>query len=195
MIQGTDTIIFCEDDVLDLTGDDILSSTEDIFSFDNNDTISLTDWVSPLSTSLSSGLTYSAYPATTVNVSSGSTGGTLSTSSGSSGATLSTTLNNGLMWNNTPYTATASGTVNSWTTYNQPQVLRVSGDAEFEGEIKVKGVNLTERLDAIEERLGILRPNNDLEGKWEKLKKLGDEYRKLEQEILEGENIWDMLKK
>lgn len=119
---------------------------------------------------------------------------------GAVGATLSTTLTNGLMWNNnTTYGATASPYVNAttgaWTTYQQPQVLRVSGDAEFDGDIKIKGVNLTDRLDAIEERLGILRPNNDLEGKWEKLKKLGEEYRKLEKEILEGESIWDMLKK
>jgi len=54
---------------------------------------------------------------------------------------------------------------------------------------------LDERLNAIEERLGILRPNNDLEGRWEKLKALGEEYRKLEKEILEGESIWDTLKK
>jgi hypothetical protein len=73
--------------------------------------------------------------------------------------------------------------------------LTVSGDATFDGEVTIRGVKLDDRLTAIEERLGILRPNNDLEGKWEKLKALGEEYRKLEQEILEGENIWDILKK
>ena len=73
--------------------------------------------------------------------------------------------------------------------------LTVKGDATFEGNLKIKGVDLTERLDTIEQRLGILRPNNDLEGKWEKLKSLGEEYRKLEQEILEGENIWDILQR
>lgn len=73
--------------------------------------------------------------------------------------------------------------------------LTVKGDATFEGNLKIKGVDLTERLDVIEQRLGILRPNNDLEGKWEKLKSLGEEYRKLEQEILEGENIWDILQR
>ena len=73
--------------------------------------------------------------------------------------------------------------------------LTVKGDATFEGNLKINGVDLTERLDTIEQRLGILRPNNDLEGKWEKLKSLGEEYRKLEQEILEGENIWDILQR
>ena len=153
----------------------------------DDDTITLT-WDSPLSTSLTNDYTYS---------------GTLGTaySNATAGATLSTTLNNGLLWSNPTYTATASpytvsnGTT-GWTTYNnQPQVLKVSGNAEFEGDVKIKGVSLDDRLNAIEERLGILRPNNDLEGKWEKLKKLGEEYRKLEKEILEGENIWDMLKK
>jgi hypothetical protein len=54
---------------------------------------------------------------------------------------------------------------------------------------------LDDRLTAIEERLGILRPNNDLEGKWDKLKALGEEYRRMEKEILEGEKIWATLKK
>lgn len=120
---------------------------------------------------------------------------------GTIGATLSTTNTGSLLWNNPVYSATASPYVSitstgNYTTYtNQPQVLKVSGDAEFEGDIKIKGVNLSERLNTIEERLGILRPNNDLEGKWEKLKALGEEYRRLEKEILEGEKIWETLKK
>lgn len=167
-----------------------ISDSTDMLWTDLEEEMSFDDFYSPLTTSLSSsyGGYSSTYPATAMN----STSGTV-------GSTLSTTLNNGLIWNNPSYTATASpysNTVNTWTTYNnQPQVLKVNGDAEFDGDVKIKGVNLSERLDAIEERLGILRPNNDLEGKWEKLKKLGDEYRKLEKEILEGENIWDMLKK
>ena len=174
---GTDTI------VLGGSTDDTI--TIDL-SDDTEDTISLTDWHSPLSTTLSDSYTYSLSPATTISA------------TGTVGATLSTTGGGGLLWNNPTYTATASpyASATGWTTaYNQAQVLKVSGDAEFEGDIKIKGVSMSDRLDAIEERLGILRPNNDLEGKWEKLKKLGEEYRKLEKEILEGENIWDMLKK
>jgi hypothetical protein len=73
--------------------------------------------------------------------------------------------------------------------------LTVKGDALFEGNVKIKGIDLNDRFNEIEKRLAILRPNNDLEGKWEKLKSLGEEYRKLEQEILEGENIWDILQR
>ena len=157
----------------------------------DDDTITLTGWDSPLSTSLSTDYSYSATLGTPTSI-----------NSGGSGATLTTTTGGGLMWGNvgTPYTYTgAPGTISSggnWTTYNnQPQVLKVTGNAEFEGEVTIRGVKLDDRLTAIEERLGILRPNNDLEGRWEKLKALGEEYRKLEQEILEGESIWATLKK
>jgi len=73
--------------------------------------------------------------------------------------------------------------------------LQVKGDAEFDGDVKIKGKSITETLDKIEQRLGILHPNEKLEEKWEELKKLGDAYRALEKDILEKEKIWDMLKK
>jgi hypothetical protein len=73
--------------------------------------------------------------------------------------------------------------------------LHVKGDAEFEGDVKVKGKSISESLDKIEQRLGILYPNEKLEEKWEELKKLGDAYRALEKDILEKEKIWDTLKK
>jgi hypothetical protein len=160
----------------------------------DDDTITLTGWDSPLSTSLSTDYSYSAMLGTPTSI-----------TSGGSGATLTTTTGGSLMWGNvgTPYTYTgAPGTINTGGNWvgnvtmpgHQPG-LRVSGDATFDGEVTIRGVKLDERLTAIEERLGILRPNNDLEGKWEKLKALGEEYRKLEQEILEGEKIWATLKK
>jgi hypothetical protein len=159
----------------------------------DDDTITLTGWDSPLSTSLSTDYTYSATLGTPTSITSGGSGATLTTSVSGSG---------GLMWGNvgTPYTYTGTpGTINTggnWTTYNnQPTILKVEGDAEFKGEVTIRGVKLDERLTAIEERLGILRPNNDLEGKWEKLKALGEEYRRMEKEILEGESIWATLKK
>jgi hypothetical protein len=71
----------------------------------------------------------------------------MNTTSGGSGATLTTTTGGGLMWGNvgTPYTYTgAPGTISAggnWTTYNnQPQVLKVEGDAEFKGEVTIRGV-------------------------------------------------------
>lgn len=170
LLWGTDTIVLggsSDDDTITISGLDL----DDGYTYS-----------SPLSTSYP----YTLGTATTIPTSATAT----------VGATLSTTLNTGLLWNNTSTASPYLNAAGNWTTYNnQPQVLKVSGDAEFEGDVKIKGVSMSDRLDAIEERLGILRPNNDLEGRWEKLKELGEEYRKLEKEILEKESMWDLLKK
>lgn len=73
--------------------------------------------------------------------------------------------------------------------------LKVSGNAEIDGELTIKGVKLSERLDKIEERLAILRPNENLEEKWDELRELGERYRKLENEIIEKQKVWEILKK
>ena len=73
--------------------------------------------------------------------------------------------------------------------------LSVKGDANFEGEITIKGKNLTEMLDKIEERLAILHPNSELEDRWDELKELSKRYKELEAEIIEKEKVWNILKK
>lgn len=73
--------------------------------------------------------------------------------------------------------------------------LKVMGNAEFDGEVSIKGKNLSEMLDKIEQRLAILHPNEKLEEKWERLKSLGQMYRELEAEIIEKEAMWAILKK
>jgi hypothetical protein len=162
--------------------DDLLAETDD-------DNLTLSGWNSPLKTALPD--TYSITGTLGTTVTGGGSGATLTTSSGTGG----------LMWGNvgTPYTYTGThGAINTggnWTTYDKQPSVKVVGDAIFDGEVTIRGVKLDDRLTAIEERLGILRPNNDLEGRWEKLKALGEEYRRLEKEILEGEDIWATLKK
>ena len=127
-----------------------------------------------------------------------------------SASTISTVAGN--TW---PYPSSSSGSY-TWTTnstggYNLGTVspslgisdtwnhgdtkLKVQGDAEFEGDVKIKGKSISETLDKIEQRLGILYPNEKLEAKWEELKALGDKYRELEKDILEKEQIWNTLKK
>lgn len=78
---------------------------------------------------------------------------------------------------------------------NDTKGLSVQGDAEFEGDVKIKGKSITEMFENIEKRLAILHPNEKLESKWEELKALGDRYRELEKEITEKEKVWDILKK
>ena len=110
-------------------------------------------------------------------------------------------------WINTPVTTTGSSLTWSSTsngTYSvNPSVyvgsgdtkLVVKGDADIDGDIKVKGKSINESLERIEERLAILRPNEELEEKWEKLRGLRQMYMELEQEIIEKEKIWAILKK
>ena len=62
-------------------------------------------------------------------------------------------------------------------------------------DIFIKGVGLTERLSNIEKRLDILVINPKLEAKYEQLKKLGEEYRALEKDLLEKDKILDILKR
>ena len=73
--------------------------------------------------------------------------------------------------------------------------LSVKDNSDFEGEVTIKGKNLSEMLEKIDERLAILHPNPELEDKWDELKELGKRYRELEQELIEKEKVWTILKK
>jgi hypothetical protein len=96
---------------------------------------------------------------------------------------------------------TSNGTNTSWSniTLAEPDIkgatLKVNGNADFDGEVTIKGKSLTDMLEKIEERLAILHPNEKLEDKWDELKELGRRYKELEQEIIEKEKIWAILKK
>ena len=96
---------------------------------------------------------------------------------------------------------TTNGTNTGWANISladpdlQGSTLSVKGNADFEGEVTIKGKNLTDMLEKIEERLAILHPNEKLEEKWDELKELGKRYKELEQEIIEKEKIWAILKK
>lgn len=91
-----------------------------------------------------------------------------------------TTGTNGLTWSD-------------WGTPNSG--LKVNGDAEFDGDLKIKGKSLNETLEKIEEKLAILHPNEELESKWDELRELRNRYIELEKEIKEKEKMWEILKK
>ena len=73
--------------------------------------------------------------------------------------------------------------------------IRVSGDAEFDGDVKIKGKSLSELIERIETRLGVIHPNNELEERWEELRQLSVRYKELEAEIKEKEQMWAILKR
>ena len=100
------------------------------------------------------------------------------------------TTGTGLNW------GTNSGTYTIATDPNlKGATLKVQGDADFEGDLKLQGKSLKDSLDKIEERLAILRPNEELEKKWENLRELRKQYMELEAEIIEKEKMWAILKK
>jgi len=104
--------------------------------------------------------------------------------------TIPNNTSNGLYWG-------LNGTSNTITT--DPSLkgnsLSVKGNADFEGEVTIKGKSLTATLDKIEERLAILHPNPELEDRWDELKELSKRYKELEQELIEKEKVWAILKK
>lgn len=108
------------------------------------------------------------------------------TNMGTSGISLGPTTT-GISTTNVPYIYTSDNTSSGQ--------LYVRGNAVFEGDITLQGVNLSDRLDKIEERLGILHPNKELEDRWAELKELGIRYKELEKEILDKEKVWKILKK
>ena len=100
------------------------------------------------------------------------------------------TLNNG------PILTTGTSGIN-WNDLNNVRqgTLQVKGDAEFEGDVKINGKSIADTLEKLEERLAILKPNPELEEKWDELRELSKRYKELEKEIIEKEKMWDILKK
>ena len=86
-------------------------------------------------------------------------------------------------------------TTGTWTNNNIETKLHVKGDADFEGDVKIKGKSLLELLERLEERLGVYHANEELESKYEELRELSRRYKELESQIKEKEKMWDILKK
>ena len=121
-------------------------------------------------------------------------GDPLSVSTVGAGQVVTTTGDGSLYWGNLNGTTTSFGTITADPSL-KGNSLSVKGNADFEGEVTIKGKNLTEMLEKIDERLAILHPNEKLEDKWDELKELGKRYRELEQEIIEKERMWAILNK
>jgi hypothetical protein len=99
---------------------------------------------------------------------------------------------------NGPYTISNTiGTSSNipWMTSTLGQVSAPKIQLNGEGaDIEVNGWSLVDAVKRIEERLAIVQPNPKLEEDWAELKQLGEQYRKLEQHILEKQATWDKLK-
>lgn len=101
-----------------------------------------------------------------------------------------------------PVTQTSTGnftiqntTGTHWTTATVSPTIKIQGDAEVDGDIKIRGKSLVDTLDRIEKKLAILVPNIKLEAEWEQLAALRQQYVELERELQEKQRVFDILKK
>ena len=136
-------------------------------------------------------------------------------------ATLNSTMSTGSL--TTPYTITTGGTGGGGTynPFNGYKNLGVGSSGQFlttgsngtswstgttvhidadgltmkEGaDIKIGGKSLCEAIEKIEERLGILKPNPELESRWDQLRELRNQYLEMERDLLEKEKLMKILK-
>ena len=132
---------------------------------------------------------YNRYMAYTINTGAGLGGNYANIALNGGGAQTTFTLNpsvsvTGPIWTTTPDT---SSTVSH-------RSIQIKGDAEIDGNLVVKGRDLTEMLETIESRLAILQPNPKLESEFDELKALGDAYRAAEKKFLDQKRVFEILK-
>ena len=138
----------------------------------------------------------------TIDLSSIDQAGTLNWPSGSSIFAAPTISGTGGGMAGAYITSGSGGTLN-WSSMNDTitlgnysqNELHVQGNARVTGDLTVAGISVGETLKRIEERLNILRPNPELESRWDELRELGQRYRELEAELLEKEHMWSQLTK
>ena len=92
-----------------------------------------------------------------------------------------------------------SGTYNTgpltWgSSYPSVNITRDGMTMPEESDIKIGDKSLKEFMEKVEDRLAILKPNVELEEKWEQLRDLRRQYQELEKDILEKEKIMKILK-
>ena len=159
------------DTVIDISGYDATQLYDDITYSSGIDTITL----SPKNYGVGSITLPSTFTTTTI------------------GSTTNTTVPNG------GYTISSAGTGVNWTTgtTNTTSTVEINADGmkiKEGGDITIGGKSLSEAIEKIEERLGILNPNPELEERWDKLKELRKQYIEMEKDLLEKEKIMKILK-
>jgi len=97
-----------------------------------------------------------------------------------------------------PYSVLTTGISKpTWTFSNSTSNL-TAGELNLTGvnaDITINGVSLMATLKLIQDRLNMLHPNPALENEWDQLRELGEQYRKLEAELVEKQRAWEILKR
>jgi len=90
------------------------------------------------------------------------------------------TINSGVTSGAYMYNTGSSSQWSNITTSAKHPSISVTGDAEFEGKVKINGQDLAEFMDTISKRLAILVPDPDKLEHFEALKKAYDHYKLME---------------
>ena len=101
------------------------------------------------------------------------------------------TVSSGINFPNAVYT---TSTVNSPWVQSPPMAgpkIRLEG---ADADIEINGVSLWATMQEISNRLNIMHTNPELETEWQELRELGEQYRKLEQHILDKQATWDRVR-
>jgi hypothetical protein len=98
---------------------------------------------------------------------------TTSGMNGTSGQYLTSGVTGSNRWNASQWTIGSN-------TSSNPSSLQVTGNAEFEGDVKIKGVSIANALEDIQKRLAILVPDPAKLEHFEALKKAYEHYKVLE---------------
>jgi len=78
-----------------------------------------------------------------------------------------------------------------------PQITTGSGKIKLTGEnpdIEIGEHSLMEILEGIRRQLALVKLHPDLEEEFEELRRIGDQYRAKEKELLEKRKVWETLK-
>lgn len=158
---------------------------------DTNTYTTLIDWANA---GANSAITAGAVGSGTVSIGNGGSGGT--------GGFYSVTPSNGGFTSISPNGLNTVWTTNTNYTYNVDPTLQ-AGETRIssreiqmdnpEADIKIRGTSLMDRIEKIEQRLGIINRNSKLEEGWPELRELAEQYQKLEQELTDKQAVWDRL--
>ena len=142
-----------------------MDDDKDIISTVKIDSINLDDILGDITIDTTSMANTSIYNSPTYTYSTGATGATGSSLYGN--VTINTAPYNGT-WSSSPLMSSGSAG------------LHVTSNAQFDGDVKIKGISILETLEKIEKRLSILRPDPEKLAHFEALKKAYEHYKTLE---------------
>ena len=92
-----------------------------------------------------------------------------------------------------PFTFSAGTNTAPWFTQSTTTSAKINLEGK-DADIVINGFSLVDAINNIQDRLNCLQINPELEAEWNELRALGDQYRKLEKQIIEKQATWDRLK-